>query len=467
MSGSKVERRVPSTERTALIIIAVLLTCSSWFWAGADVRALPFIRWGAGLCGLLVFIRLSLSFSETKALFKAIASDPLFIPFALILIYLGCQWMNAWWPNDLKALAPNFFWLEGVTKFTFLPSTVFAHDGELTFWKAVYALGAGLLIRNAIQSQATIRRLYLFITINGLLLASIGLAFLLTGSENYYGYIPVERPFFGPFFYNNHAGQYLYLSAACTISLLLMRTKHRTRKPNHVYRFFLFSSLTLFGLAIFAIVSRMTLALWALLCLMGATLYVKSKFRHYSAEKKFYLGVAFTGLFVLGALLVHTTFLEPIDRKLTRAHKQGLTASKEISNTRAWQWETAVNIWEKHKVLGTGSGSYPYFCTLYTPDGYRSHLNQQHAGQVHNDFLQLLCQQGIIGLSLVAWVGIVLLKPFKQIKPWEKDTAFIPATACLLVVIHSMIDLPFSSIGVTTLFMALLTASAKSVQLKT
>ena len=67
------------------------------------------------------------------------------------------------------------------------------------------------------------------------------------------------------------------------------------------------------------------------------------------------------------------------------------------TNVRIDMWKAAIQQWKLRPILGTGSGTYLYYGRLFRSEGL-----QQDPVQVHNDYLALLAEYGLVGTAFFA-----------------------------------------------------------------
>jgi O-antigen ligase len=76
----------------------------------------------------------------------------------------------------------------------------------------------------------------------------------------------------------------------------------------------------------------------------------------------------------------------------------------EMSNVRFELWDAALQQWKVSPLLGTGSATYLYYGRLF-----RAESMQRDPVYVHNDYLQLLSEYGLIGFAgMLLFVGVHL-----------------------------------------------------------
>jgi O-antigen ligase len=149
----------------------------------------------------------------------------------------------------------------------------------------------------------------------------------------------------------------------------------------------------------------------------------------------------------------------------------------ESSSTgRIHYWETAYQMWMAHWLIGSGIGTYPVLNPEYQKNVYYS----KHA---HDDYLEILAESGIIGLTLfVAFVAILIflaVRDFITLNGNGEEIVFsqirspqILIGVCLILslsgfLIHSAVDFNWEIPANRTLFLILLMmlASLRSILL--
>jgi O-antigen ligase len=91
-------------------------------------------------------------------------------------------------------------------------------------------------------------------------------------------------------------------------------------------------------------------------------------------------------------------------------------------------------------VLGWGLGTFP---TVYPQ--FRSFYTNFFVNEAHNDYLQLLCEMGLLGFGTMVWFLIVLYRrAIPQVKNWMSDVSGAVTLACILgttgILVHSVLD---------------------------
>ena len=111
-------------------------------------------------------------------------------------------------------------------------------------------------------------------------------------------------------------------------------------------------------------------------------------------------------------------------------------------------------------VLGWGLGTFP---VVYPQ--YRSFYTNFFVNEAHNDYLQLLCEMGLLGFGTMVWFLIVLYRTaLRKIGNWMSDVSSAVTLASTLgftgILVHSVLDFNLQIPGNAALFYALCTLAA-------
>ena len=145
----------------------------------------------------------------------------------------------------------------------------------------------------------------------------------------------------------------------------------------------------------------------------------------------------------------------------------------------------AMSLWKQHKLFGCGGWGYRHFYYTLVDESVQKEFAKYEwirAGKanVHNDYLQVLTEHGLVGLGAFVAIVILLLKPyFLTWRALVKSARFLPEkerpprpmrifalpapafcilTAVLATFIHGFADCPLRSAAVSTLFFVELAA---------
>lgn len=128
---------------------------------------------------------------------------------------------------------------------------------------------------------------------------------------------------------------------------------------------------------------------------------------------------------------------------------------------------TALQIAQDNPILGTGAGTYPAIQHMYKSENLNGNKMWQH---VHNDYFELLSNQGAIGIILLgSTIILLLIRLISGIKS-NKNSLFSIQVACLgsvlCVLIHSFMDFNFQLPLISVYFYIILAIGLKIPSLK-
>jgi hypothetical protein len=131
---------------------------------------------------------------------------------------------------------------------------------------------------------------------------------------------------------------------------------------------------------------------------------------------------------------------------------------QEQFDMKFWQIEAAAKIWWDYPLFGIGGNSYGEYLLQYVKDPQRRSFAIYHQGManVHNDFMQFLCEFGIVGAGFLIAVFILLVVKIMTSREWKQGFVLFGLLGISGVLIHSLIDLPFRSPPVIIAFAVVL-----------
>lgn len=122
---------------------------------------------------------------------------------------------------------------------------------------------------------------------------------------------------------------------------------------------------------------------------------------------------------------------------------------------RAGIWQASLPMIADHPWIGVGLGSYP---TVYTRYDRASGLFGINAA--HNDYLQLVCETGLIGaiiLILLLWfLATLCRRAMNDASPFGSAVAVGATVGCLGILVHSLGDFHVQAPGAALLFLLLI-----------
>ena len=127
---------------------------------------------------------------------------------------------------------------------------------------------------------------------------------------------------------------------------------------------------------------------------------------------------------VLASLLI-LPFILP-----KKIYKQGTTIfdfkkyfvpKEKVLTERPYVWKASLAMIKKRPILGAGSGR-EIFEILYNERGYRPKEAQQKLLHAHNQMLEILVENGVLGLLCFLWlIGIIIKEGCKAIKSYKNS----------------------------------------------
>ena len=120
----------------------------------------------------------------------------------------------------------------------------------------------------------------------------------------------------------------------------------------------------------------------------------------------------------------------------------------------------ALRMFRNKPVLGWGLGSFP---VVYPQ--FRSFYTNFFVNEAHNDYLQLLCEMGLLGFGMMVWFLIALYRAaLPKIGNWMSDVSGAVTLACILgvtgILVHSVLDFNLQIPANAAIFYVLCTTAA-------
>jgi O-antigen ligase len=302
-----------------------------------------------------------------------------------------------------------------------------------------------------IDTSSRLRALVRTITIFGFLLAMFGLTQFITtdGSRVYWFRQLTQSQAFGPFINRHHFAAFMELSMAIPLGLLFSRAIESHKLP-----------LYLFAVGIMGVALIMTNSRGGMLSLGAEILFlamvagpglVRKESQPRANRMRAALvraGLAF-GLIVLligGALAIGGS--SAFTRLL------GTINAADPTSGRTHFWSISLKVIKSHPFLGSGLGAFSVAYTRY--DTYNGLFRLE---QVHNDYLQILADEGVIGGVLgLAFIVTLFRKGFAQRETENKFRRGVTTGAlagCFAVLIHSFFDFTLHTTANGLLFLIL------------
>ncbi|HFE38020.1 MAG TPA: hypothetical protein ENK06_06320 [Gammaproteobacteria bacterium] len=332
----------------------------------------------------------------------------------------------------------------GSTDITFLTLSFDVSAGIRAVYKTTLYVSLFVLTICLVQSRDRLRLLILTIVAIGVIQSvwGMGLVFmedqLILAGAGQHNFSNVVK---GTFTNRNHFGGFINLSIAAVIALLLSsgikekRRIHREKLSHHWqsraldWRIYLIPYLGLMLLALVFSESRGAIfsSVFMMLVMVACLLYMKVGFLE--IYKKFQLVIW---------LIIFVTIFSGADMLSSR-----FSMLDEDMALRMSHWQNSLMIFTDFKIFGIGAGTFQYVYPLYD-DGFDKY-RLLHA---HNDYIELLAEQGVIGFCLIGAVIILCLKnAIQAIRHFTHLHQAAFAVGSLLAIsaflIHSLVDFNF------------------------
>ena len=496
-------------------VLALILTYLTWVWGGLRVTWLPPAVWAS--CVLLIVL---LASSLMPARSAASRSRPvwrdLFFYFGLLFLgYLVIQWWNA---------GRVLFFDVGIREWRYSPPRHAGWPSAFSRAEAAQMLSwffpawvVGLTIRSPAVSRGAISGLLQGLVHSAGLLAVFGIVQFLTGTRLQYWLAPTGDGFFASFGYTNHAAAYFVLMGALAAGLLYreifrsdaFRVDRDLRErsvhtglllgPNAARR-----SASTHEPIVKTQVRTVALAVSLVLCLVGANLSLSRAgvilawalagfvavyglvrgWRRLRVVSRLNLAVATLAVLFVFYFAVagfgKKEILKEFDVKKPIHHRlfPVLDNVNLAMGGRLELDEAAWRIWQDHKLLGIGGWGFRYLLALYLPpEEWTMRVQSPGKANVHCDILQFLAEFGVIGFGLMLTAVTSLILSLFPLPLGERARVRVSATSrdplwvmgvigLSLVLVFSLIDLPFRCPAILCTWVVVLAALPKTTEAK-
>jgi len=164
-------------------------------------------------------------------------------------------------------------------------------------------------------------------------------------------------------------------------------------------------------------------------------------------------------IFLIVAILASIVFVwiysteNPLNPGAVSAPQRIKSIVTDVSSRegRLLSWMSSVYQWRKHKIFGTGIGTYQIYTITYLGDVQRDIPQWMHAWnnfkRTHNDYLQVLGETGLVGflsiIGLVVSMAIFFFRNILKLQDSDDVLLFITiASGFIVLVLHSATSFP-------------------------
>ncbi len=434
-------------ENIPVALVFLTVAGFSWILGGASApHLLPVMPWlwALALETLLFFPQRHMGESMADArqrVWKGLARDPVTYFSLSFLVVLIMPLFNRGLCNvcDYPAI------LAGADPAPPIPFSPFCvntseHLGVVVWF--VPALTAVLAVRHALAQHGRRALVHTFVW-NGAALATLGFIQQATGAgAPFWIEMQGSAPFFSSFGYPNMAGAFFVALFAVSAGLWQDNVRrdisesHRKKEkraetdadeemtdpkeryfPQWIKTHYLLIPTALCFFAALATLSRAAImfafslmGFWFLyLCL---SLFTSRK--NLSRVKLHFgmlVGIALTVVMV--GVFAPDDFMKEINTVNPTAVADRMTGKAQYHS------RVAGAIFKDHVLFGVGGWGYKHFCLEYMTDEDRKQMQMVGGVNVHNDYLQFLCEHGLVGTGLLLAVVLALLLPLFRV--WGRE----------------------------------------------
>ena len=421
-------------------------------WAYFSVELFVWIL--VGIWGLRTWLRISSSGEDDRTWQVSWIKCPLHVVIPFVLLFVLIQWLP--FPMEwVERLSPGVaeayklaISVTGDAESRLISLSLYPHATRIEWIKLLTYGAFFLLVLHQIKGQKAIERFLLVWAIVALFEVFYGLMQILTGSARVWGW---DNPYYhgmatGTFIYHNHYGAYLEISLLMMVGWLLARIDMLRLRGLRYESFrarlshwgsdaglpgilLLGFVVLLIGFAIALSGSRGAILSSSLALIIGSLfLCFYKNMRHYG----------FVILFIFSTIFCYANFMgvdTAVERlsKIEDGFKDRLTITESV-------WEmTSDFAW-----LGSGWGTFEEAYRPYEPEQY----SQGDMTYAHNDWVQLLAEEGRLGSGLViagfGWFLWMAMRRWKiRRNVYSKWVGFGSIAAVTAILIHAVGDFVF------------------------
>ena len=325
--------------------------------------------------------------------------------------------------------------------------SIYPHATRTELLKIISYLGIFLLIINYVDSKRKLMRISTIIVFSGIIVALLGIAQKLGEAPKIYWFwealFKKDASFFGPFVNPNHFAGYIEMVIPLSIGLFIVKWRHMAREPLRNMREFLIKigeeegcKLILFSFLIVLMVGALFLSSsrGGVISFLGSMIYLLLMVTQREKGRR-------NVFIVVGLLICVFSFLiwmgiRPLVEEFSSI--QDLSRDYDIQY-RFQNWKDSTKLFQHFLIFGVGLET---FSTIFPQ--YKTIDLQYYYLYLENDYLQLLCEMGIVGFGIFLWF---ILSFFRQMGLWySKSEAnrissaqYISLYGCLAGVVAIMI----------------------------
>lgn len=288
------------------------------------------------------------------------------------------------------------------------------------------------------------------ITIFGFMLAIFGLTQSFTTSKVFWIRELTQSTAFGPFINRHHFAGYMELTMALPLGMLFAGSLEKDKRFAYIF------AAVLMGVALLMTNSRggvisLVAEILFLLVLSG---FRKRKTREVQEKSQRIKRAALRAAFALSLIVALFAGVVLLGGESALSRFAGTVNSEDPTTGRAHFWNVTLDIIKAHPIVGTGLGAFP---TVYTR--YDSRNGSFRLEQVHNDYLQIMSDGGIIGAALGLFFVVMLFRfgfaRRESPDDYRSGVALGALAGCFAVLVHSFFDFTLHTTANALLFLVM------------
>ncbi len=288
------------------------------------------------------------------------------------------------------------------------------------------------------------------ITIFGFMLAIFGLTQSFTTSKVFWVRELTQSTAFGPFINRHHFAGYMELTMALPLGMLFAGSLEKDKRFAYIF------AAVLMGVALLMTNSRggvisLVAEILFLLVLSG---FRRRKTREVQEKSQRIKRAALRAAFALSLIVALFAGVVLLGGESALSRFAGTVNSEDPTTGRAHFWNVTLDIIKAHPIVGTGLGAFP---TVYTR--YDSRNGSFRLEQVHNDYLQVMSDGGIIGAVLGLFFVVMLFRygfaRRESSDDYRSGVALGALAGCFAVLVHSFFDFTLHTTANALLFLVM------------
>lgn len=423
MSVEGVFRNLP------VFLVFLTMMAFSWIFGGAQASPLkPVVPW------LLAFVFEVMLFfpqrrpyedsvSARRRAWRNLAHDPLLYVFVVFLFVLLVPFLNVGLCPvcDRAAIEAG---ADSSVHVPFLPFCVDVaeHFGVVQWFVPTFAVT--LAARNALSRHG--RRILLEMMVwNSAFLALFGFVQQSTGATSPYWGVEKYAHFFSVFGYPNMGGSFFTMMFAFSVGVWQTQVREMSESPvvvetaggkreqslvRWIKAHHALAAVSLNFFAAIATFSRAAISLVSILAIVAFAYYEAwLLFSRHDRVRRVKRAAFAAGGGLLFLLLVFVFAPSDISREMDTMSSRDVL--DRVSGKSQYHTRVATEIFKANPVFGVGGWGYRHLCGSYMTKDELRHLQTQGGANVHNDYMQFLCEHGAVGVLCLLLATVALVCP--------------------------------------------------------